>query len=224
MIGISGKKCTGKTTLSNFLCENYNYKAFAFADFLKKMCSEIFEIDPVDIEDPIRKELRFKAPRLCSYTHLVKVVEYIKNNTPFYQEPIDYYCKKLQGGPPLDFTSIRHILQFIGTDILRNRIDPIFHVRATLDSIKKSGTPLDKVIIHDCRFPNEREMIRIHNGTLVLIQEYTQLRDSDSQKDSHQSENVLGTYKDYDIVLLNDKRRGIDWFNQMAETYKEFRN
>ncbi len=42
IIGITGKKGSGKDTLGQFFINNYNFKRFAFADTLKEVCRLIF--------------------------------------------------------------------------------------------------------------------------------------------------------------------------------------
>ena len=47
-IAISGVMCSGKTTISNYLIEKYNYKKFSFADDIKKYAVEIFDMKNKD--------------------------------------------------------------------------------------------------------------------------------------------------------------------------------
>ena len=44
-IGICGGICSGKTTISNQLCEKFNLTKYSFADNVKKYIKEIFDID-----------------------------------------------------------------------------------------------------------------------------------------------------------------------------------
>ena len=52
-IGICGGICSGKTTISNQLCEKFNLTKYSFADNVKKYIKEIFDID-------WKKEILFK--------------------------------------------------------------------------------------------------------------------------------------------------------------------
>jgi adenylate kinase family enzyme len=45
LIGISGKKGSGKDTLGNYLVKKYGYKQYAYADSLKNVCRELFSFD-----------------------------------------------------------------------------------------------------------------------------------------------------------------------------------
>jgi len=42
IIGIAGKKYSGKDTLGNYLIEKYNYQGIAYASALKDVCRDIF--------------------------------------------------------------------------------------------------------------------------------------------------------------------------------------
>ena len=42
LIGLCGLKNSGKSTISKFLVQHYNFNEFAFADSLKRACIEIF--------------------------------------------------------------------------------------------------------------------------------------------------------------------------------------
>lgn len=45
IIGITGKKGSGKSTISNYLANHYGYTEFAFADTLKLTCMRIFKLN-----------------------------------------------------------------------------------------------------------------------------------------------------------------------------------
>ena len=44
LIGLTGVKNSGKSTISSFLVQNYEFEEFAFADPLKRACMEIFNL------------------------------------------------------------------------------------------------------------------------------------------------------------------------------------
>ena len=45
-IGICGKICSGKTTISNYLTENHNFIRYSFGTAVKKLATEFFGMDP----------------------------------------------------------------------------------------------------------------------------------------------------------------------------------
>jgi hypothetical protein len=56
-IGLSGKKGSGKSTLSDHLCKTYDFTELSFAEPLKKLVLDIFQIDPKYVYDPDYKEV-----------------------------------------------------------------------------------------------------------------------------------------------------------------------
>lgn len=61
IIGVSGFKSSGKDTVANYLVEKYNFKRISFADPLKDMVAELFDVDRRDLDNPKKKE--------CSLVH-----------------------------------------------------------------------------------------------------------------------------------------------------------
>lgn len=59
----------------------------------------------------------------------------------------------------------RWVLQNIGTDIMRNN----FHQNIWILALEKQLDKYDKVVITDCRFPNEIEMIKTKGGIMVNV-------------------------------------------------------
>lgn len=62
----------------------------------------------------------------------------------------------------------RYILQYFGTDVLRSHL----HNDIWINSLERQILQLDsdKIIVTDCRFPNELNMIRSNNGIVIEIQ------------------------------------------------------
>jgi hypothetical protein len=56
LIGLIGKKSSGKDTFGNILINQYNFQKRAFADPLKDCCQLLFNLSKEDLNDPILKE------------------------------------------------------------------------------------------------------------------------------------------------------------------------
>lgn len=57
LIGLTGKKRAGKTTVANHLVEKYNFHEISFADPLKKIIGEeLLGLTPEQLFDPVKKE------------------------------------------------------------------------------------------------------------------------------------------------------------------------
>lgn len=91
----------------------------------------------------------------------------------------------------------RDLLKKVGTDLVREQIDPDFWVKKMEEKIDASEF-LNKrdTLIHDVRFRNEAEMIKRRRGVLILLQ-----RPSLVDQDNHRSETEFASiYPDYCII------------------------
>ena len=70
------------------------------------------------------------------------------------------YDREKREEPLADFPdwSVRKILQFVGTDLLRNQFDKDIWVKLMLKKLRLSSS--QKIVICDIRFPNELNCIR----------------------------------------------------------------
>ena len=57
ILGIVGKKFSGKDTCADFLVDNLNYKKFSFANGLKQVCKVAFLLSDEQLYDPSHKEI-----------------------------------------------------------------------------------------------------------------------------------------------------------------------
>ena len=97
-------------------------------------------------------------------------------------------------------STIRDIMQVLGTDLLRQGFNNNIHVAATLGSIKEN----EKVIITDMRFPNELEAVKKHNGITIRINRGLVERTGKMiQGPEHISETALDD-AEFDYVIEND--------------------
>ena len=80
------------------------------------------------------------------------------------RETVDEYWSSVLGKE----ITPRWVLQNFGTDVLRKH----FHDNIWVFSLQKRimNTNSDKIIITDCRFPNELQMIRSNNGVVIEVQ------------------------------------------------------
>jgi adenylate kinase family enzyme len=56
IIGILGKKGSGKDTMAEFLIQQYQFKQFTYAEPLKKICQDLFSLTDEQVTCPILKE------------------------------------------------------------------------------------------------------------------------------------------------------------------------
>lgn len=141
MIGLVGFIGSGKTTVSNILQNEHAFVSTSFASILKDCVSSIFG---------------WKRELLEGDTEESRV----------FREQIDEWWSIHLG--KTNFTP-RFALQHLGTEVLRNHFHNdiwILALEKRLQEEFKNGN----VVIADCRFPNEIDMVRRNGGRIVWIQ------------------------------------------------------
>ena len=88
-------------------------------------------------------------------------------------------------------STIRDIMQILGTDLLRQGFNNNIHVAATLGSIKEN----EKVIITDTRFPNEAQAIKDKGGIIIRVERPNLLNNQNNINLEHISETALDAYE-----------------------------
>jgi len=182
LVVISGKARHGKDSVFNILAQCGGFKRIAFADPLKRICSQVFNLPLETFYDDAIKDSPFASPIKWAYP---------------YQIQLEY----LTGGklPALDFVflSPRDLLQKVGTDIVRQYIADDFWIKLLVKELQEMD---GNVAITDARFQNERDALKAIGGMLMLVKKPS----SEAAGDSHVTENDLGSEADYSIIINND--------------------
>lgn len=183
LIGIAGKKGAGKDTLAHDLVEHCHWinnylavgKVFHFADALKKVTVELLGV-PIEMVYGTQED----KEQQC---HLRW------ENMPTYELMGDVR--------PTGRMSVREVLQYFGTEILRKMHSRI-HINATLNAIAQyEETQLSQVlaVVADLRFPNECQAIKEDGGIVIGLTR-------GEKGDNHASENALDDYP-FDVLIDN---------------------
>ena len=197
IIGIGGEKKHGKDAIAKYLTQHYGFEQYAFADKMKKMVQSIWPfLDPWNDET---KEQLFDEPLVIGDYVIGKIIMFIENDYDFSYEYEEKILSKLRNKK--HFTSVRDILQFLGTDILRDIVDENYHYNSVRYPIANYGIP--RAVISDCRFKNERFLLRLHfsDAKVILVKRPSMVKNATS---SHASETSLGSDEEYDHVIIND--------------------
>lgn len=143
LIGLIGKKRSGKDSFAATLVEDHGYKRVAFADPLR---DALLRLDPY-VDAVVLDNGELQPYRLSEVIRTLGW-ERAKDEVP----------------------EVRRLLQAFGTDAIRT-IDADFWVRAGADVIGAERLSPDPkpVVVTDVRFPNEAEAIRSRGGILVRI-------------------------------------------------------
>jgi hypothetical protein len=215
IISLSGEAEVGKDCFALPLIIR-GWKKGSFAEPLKEMCMDIFEVSYYYVNKPEGKKKQFDRPRIFTEQAFAKIIGHI-TKTYDIDDKIDIitqlretYIKKplKETGKYLEFNSSRQLLQFVGTDICRAVFPEYF-----LDMLKlnMNNDPRNTVVT-DARFYNERMMLKEEFGAKLIrikrpgytpINMYNRTVSTDITK-SHVSENSLGYDEEYDLIILND--------------------
>ena len=184
LIYFGGPISSGKSFCSEYLISKYGYKKISFADPLKSICSEVTKI-PIDYFYTVegKEEKRFIE---FTYNMYNQVCDFFK---------ISFKKSKVQQS----FSSIRDMLQYIGTDYVR-LINRDAHVNKMFETYTNSLSSVHTYfVVDDVRFKNEVEVLNNLNGFGIYI-----INPSITHKHPHESESSL-TWQNFDLSIVNDK-------------------
>lgn len=196
IIGIGGKKHSGKDTVSDFFVESERFKKLALATPLKELCSDVFDIESQYFDDEKLKEQELPHFITIDYYHLDKIEKAVKE----WGFEVDYVAQHgLVDFVGKEIKTARKLMQIIGTDMLRKLIRDDIWIVLLFAKIKDIDCG---VVVSDVRLKNEREALKKAGASLLLIKR-KDLDKKDEVADKHESENDLGKDSEYDAVINN---------------------
>ena len=179
IIAFSGRIGSGKSELAK-ICQNKGFEKLYFALPLKQLVANLIHVGIEDINPLKNVEKKYKFTKK-DYIYLAN-----ETNIPF--ETIRDEMKNVK------LNTVRQLLQFIGTDIIR-KYNPNWHVNKIKTMIDKNKN----YVFDDVRFPNELNLIKELGGDCWFI-----IRPIINNVSNHISEISL-TWKDFDDkVIIND--------------------
>jgi hypothetical protein len=189
IIGVSGNKGSGKSTVSKILLDK-GFEIRSFAGPLKRIVSEAFGLDMFLLTDQEAKEntslsLYIQPLHVLKLCHLANLSYY-----PLTEAQIAY---AVANPPAMLIKSPRHLLQVVGTEVFRQCVDKDYW----LNAFKYQLDPNKNYISDDARFANEQHLIKDLGGAVIGIN-----RPGLVTTDSHVSEKIDLSNCDY--VLQND--------------------
>ncbi len=195
IVSFSGVKFSGKDTAAEGLIRSHKFKRIGLADKLKDICSMVFNIYRPDMDNPSVKETPFDKPLFIRVEHIDELLRTIQRDGYDFEFDITFelLCKNFMGKK---LTSIREVLQVVGTDICRNYIKDDIWLQYVKNKILTHDGDL---VITDARFQNERDFLAQLGAVMILV-----VRPGFENKSTHISENQLGATEDYDVVVTNE--------------------
>lgn len=211
IIGIAGKKKSGKDTIAKHLEVTYGFKIYHYADAMKEFCR-----DYLGLEERLLWGTDDDKATLSQYKKkdLYNIANSIIASRPHVEYDIygDFTDEAI--AEPNKFMSYREILQYFGTEVFR-AFDPDFHIKNLFRRIKKDN--VKDVVVADIRYQNEITPIE-NEGGFVLRLTRTQLK-----KDNHTSETSLDNYP-FKYVIDNQNQTLQETFRDVTHLMRNVWN
>lgn len=181
ILGLAGRMRSGKSELAK-VCEKYGYEKLYFALPLKRLCADLLDISIDELN-------RLKADReeigVMIGEDLCRI---ISEETDI---PLDIVKRTCEG---VVIKDVRHMLQFIGTDLIR-KYNTNWHV----DRIREMIDRNKNYVIDDVRFPNEKALIEELGGDCWFV-----IRTTLDNISNHESETSITWNDCWNKVIIND--------------------
>lgn len=137
IVGVCGFIGSGKDTVADYLCTFHGFKRVSFAASLKDAVSSVFGWDRELLEGSTKSSREWREQKDEWWSNRLSM-----NITP------------------------RWVLQYWGTDVLRNHFHTDIWVASVENKLRQSK---DNIVITDCRFSNEVKAIKNVGGTTMRI-------------------------------------------------------
>lgn len=141
IVGLVGKKSSGKDTTGAILVEEHGFTRVSFADALKQSAAALFDV-PVETWDRLKND------------PLAKVALIVGWGTP-YSETKDM--------------TVREFLQRYGTEAHRDVWGGDFWIETAAAKMRAVLEADGSVVVTDCRFPEEAQAVRNLGGMVVRV-------------------------------------------------------
>ena len=142
LIGLCGSAGAGKDTVADHLVAAHGFTRVAFAAALKDVVAALFGWP--------REALEGRTPEHRAW-----------------REEVDGWWAERLGIPGF---SPRYALRFVGTEVLRQHLHPRLWVWAVERRVRQALAAGHRVVLTDCRFPEELEMVTALGGCLWAVQ------------------------------------------------------
>lgn len=145
VVGILGFKGSGKDTAGEYLVREHGFVVESFANPLKDLLAAVFGWDRALLEG-----------------NTVDSRTWRETPDEWWEAKLDWSANQ---GSYLGRFTPRAAMQVIGTDVMREHFDNDIWIK----SLEARLRGKDKVVITDCRFPNECKLVRDYQGLLFRV-------------------------------------------------------
>ena len=143
---------------------------------------------------------------ICEFIHNYFKLKNLKVINLQFSSYIKMYAKNITGWDGSEDTKPRSLLQELGTDIIRNKIDDNFFIDRIIGDIKVYSYYFDVITISDARLPKELDSIYNSFNNVVKIKVIRPNFENslNNEERKHITEIGLDNYDNYDYELVND--------------------
>lgn len=130
---------------------------------------------------------------------------------------IKMYAKSIVDWDGSEDTKPRSLLQQLGTEIIRDKIDANLFVKRIIEDIKVYSYYFDVITVSDARFPGEIDGIyeSFDNVYRINVIRPNFINDLSDKQNAHRAENALNDYNNYDYTITNDS--SLEALNEKAK-------
>ena len=181
IIGLCGRIGSGKSELAK-VCQKYVNEKVYFALPLKQLCADILDTSIEELNKAKRSNVNI------GITIGEDICEILHDETNIPIEVVKEICLGKE------IKNVRHMLQFIGTDLIR-KYNSDWHV----NRLKEMITEGKDYVFDDVRFPNEKKMIEELGGDCWYV-----VRPNINNVSNHESETSITWHDCYNKIIIND--------------------
>ncbi len=219
ILTLAGELESGKDTIAGYLKGLYGFEPVSIADNLKQMCMRVFSLSHNQCYTTQGKEEDLANSIFLNDQHITDIIYWLERENKWGLTHDQILDMRAIGREDHVFRTARQTLQFVGTEILRECVDPTFSIKYLT---KKLYDNLDKdFVVTDGRFEDERMFLKENLGAKNVLIRCPQ-NELKHKKDTHRSENDLGKSEDYDYVFINDKSKGLEHCQDEVEKMHKF--
>lgn len=123
-----------------------------------------------------------------------------------YGSYIKEFAKNISDWDGRDETKPRELLQHLGTEVIRNKIDKDFFIKRLCNDIRVYSYYFDVITISDARFPDEIITPKKLFDDVIAIKVIRNNFDTNltNEEQKHATETALDDFNDYDYVIENN--------------------
>lgn len=198
IVAFVGCKQAGKSSASGVLKKIYpQVTELALAGLLKDSCCSVFGFSRSAAEDGFLKEKEMDPPIELNRDNLLAIMDKYKDEFEALGRTVNF-DEHLRSHCGVVLYSLRQILQYIGTEVLKG-IDPDIHCKVIARKMISNGV----YIIPDMRFPSEFDFFHTDQYALHAFYIKNSKAESLSANDRHSSEKSILTTAQKCVTIEN---------------------